>query len=264
MSLIQQAIQDVTDEFVSKGFMFTAFDVTCTVRSKVGKSMFVSHSDVKTAVQNQYNNGDFDQYVRDLVSVGANIEPWLYYHPHSYISNYDPNWIDNNPNQNGMKADISNTSASGYAPPSLDLDDDEEYETDLDADENVSDPSFSIPASSVTTVLGIPTNPFQTKVTTKLGKNEHRVTKNGRLQVPINMVRTAGLKPYQLVCVVNECSKLTIQQPSIPDTNTFSLRVNGDGRIRLSSKILTSITATPKSEIYKIESDNSEIVIHTI
>jgi len=261
MSSAQQEIQDTVQKFVSDGFMFTAFDITRTVRKAVGKSTFVSHSDVNNAVQSMHNSGDLDQYVRNLINVGANVEPWLYYHPYSDVANYDPHWGDNNLDQDGMKADTASAPASasgGYAPASLDLDDEDEDDEDEDDD---ADTSASTPVASVTAAFGTPTNPIQGK---KLGKNEHRVTKAGRLQIPINMARTAGFAPYQSVSIINGGDTLTVQGLPIPASNTVIVQVNRDGRIRLSQKILKAISSTPKSDIYKVERDNNEIVIQTV
>jgi len=45
--------------------------------------------------------------------------------------------------------------------------------------------------------------------------------------------------------------------------NTSIVKVNKDGRIRLSHKILKALSSSPKSETFKVERDNDEIVVQT-
>lgn len=246
---IEKTIRDVVDKFVSDGFMFTAFDVTRTVREEVGKSTSVSHNDVKTIIQNAFNNGELGQYVRDLINVGTKVEPFVYYHPYSDISNYDPKWILNDPNQDNMKADLSASpavpvtpySSGGYQPPILDLDDDD-------------DDTVSVPAST----SGSP------PVSIKLGKNQHRLTSEGRLQIPINIVREAGLKVNQYASIINNNGSLTIVGQAIPSVNSEVVKVNKDGRIRICRSILKSLANNPQNEVFKVERNNGEIIIETV
>jgi len=263
---IEQAIRDAVEKFVNDGFMFTAFDVTRTVRKDLGKGTFVSHSDVNSIVQSMYGNGEMNSHVRDLINVGANVEPWLYYHPYSDVANYDPHWIDNDPDQDSMKADVSSTStpatpatsSGGYVPPTLDLDDDDEDDVDTgcgSATAGVTGAHVASPASS----------PVASAVKVKLGKNEHRLTKEGRLQIPINMARTAGFAPADNVTVVDNGGKLTITKGPLTAVNSVSVNsVNKDGRIRIPMTILGKISTNPKGEIFKVERDNSEIVIEVV
>ncbi|MFA7218938.1 MAG: hypothetical protein WC119_00235 [Synergistaceae bacterium] len=256
---IDQVIRDVIDKFVSDGFMFTAFDVTRTVREEVGKSTSVSHNDVKVIIQNAFNNGELGQYVRDLINVGTKVEPFVYYHPYSDIVNYDPKWILNDPKQDNMKADLSKvpstpvnpvtpSTSGGYQPPILDLDEDD------------TTPVSAAPSSTAGS-LAI-SNAIQPK--NNLGKNQHRLTREGRLQIPINIVREAGFQVNQNTSVINDNGKLTIMGQAIPAVNSEIVRVNKDGRIRICHSILKSITSNPKNEVFKVERNNGEIIIETV
>lgn len=242
----EQTIRATVAKFVNDGFMFTAFDVTRRVRKDIGKSTFVSHSDTNRIVQGMHANGSMNSYVKDLVQVNANVEPWLYYHPYSDVSNYDPHWIENDPNQDNMKADLSaapTTTAATYTPPTLDLD-----EEDEDSVPVASTSDTTTPVSSVC-----------------LGKNQHKLTKEGRLQIPIDMARTAGFRPYQTVSVVKDGNKLTVTGGAFSAVNVQQrIVVNKDGRIRVCQSILTNISNNPKSETWQVERDNRDIVIETV
>ena len=251
-STVEQTIRDAVSKLVKSGYMFTAFDITKLVRVDLGKGTPVSHKDVNGVVQEMFNNASMDTYVRDIVSVGASVSPWLYYHPYSDVADYDPQWITNDPKQDDMKADVTATTSSsgGFTPPTLDIDDDDEEDDDA--------VTYGVPA------IPAPANIPVSSVTTRLGKNEHRLTKEGRLQIPIHMARKAGFTPHQTVMVVEEGSKLTLASAPIAATNTTFVQVEKDGRIRLSSRMLKALAANPKSEVFKVERDNGGIVIETV
>ena len=250
---VDQTTRDTVSKFVADGFMFTSFDVTVAVRRALGKGMFVSHHDVKNVVEGMYNDGDMQQHVRNVINVGANVEPWLYYHPTCDVTDYDPHWINNNPNQTNMKADVSSVPAStGYTPPSLDLDDEEDAdEAEADVDTT---PSCSTSAATTQTPVS----------SVRLGKNEHRLTVEGRLHIPINITRQAGLYPYQQVSLIRSKDKITIHPYAIPSSHQKIVKVNKDGRIRIGYWDLKYIAVAPKSTTFKVELDNSDIVIQTV
>ena len=256
---VETMVKQTIEKFVTDGFMFTGFDVTRTVRILVGKATYVAHSDVNSIVQEFYSDNEMDQYVRDLIDINGN-NAYLYSHSSSNISNYQSDWIKDNPTQNGMKVDITTKVApvgtpvgTGYAPPTLDDDDDDDALT-VDA----------VDATSTLLVgdsykIGLPKdivgNDYEADDETDAMDDKHQLTKEGRLQIPISMVRTIGLKPSQSFTVIKEYSKLTLYPDTLPAKNTYILKVNKDGRVRLSNKILKSLSMTPKKETFTFEVD---------
>ena len=151
----QKAVKDKIEAFVQKGFMFTSFDVTRAVRVDLGSHIKVFHSGVKSMVNDMHDNGEMGTHVKEIISVGTSVAPWLYYNPSSDVNDYNPHWLDTDPNQDNMKASAS----VGYTPPTLDLDDEDDT-----------------PVSSVTAILP-KANTATVIPTVRLSKNEHKTTK---------------------------------------------------------------------------------------
>lgn len=80
MCMYLHEIEDVVNEFVNDNKMFTAWDVTTTVRKRSKDR--VQHFEVKKEVHRMFDNGGMDTYCRQLANLpNVNPQPWLYYPP---------------------------------------------------------------------------------------------------------------------------------------------------------------------------------------
>lgn len=82
-------INDKVSELTTNESMFTAYDVTVSLRND---GHFVKHSDVKRVVHDLYDNQDMDpSYDRTLATVpGTSVQAYLYHHVSSDTDEYEP------------------------------------------------------------------------------------------------------------------------------------------------------------------------------
>jgi hypothetical protein len=81
-------IEDVVNDFVNNGQMFTAHNVTAEVRRRTKDR--VAHNDVKGDVHRMFNDGSMFSYNRSLASLsGVNPQPWVYHPLTADVSIYD-------------------------------------------------------------------------------------------------------------------------------------------------------------------------------
>ena len=250
----EQQINGIVDGFVNKGFSFTAFDVTKSVRAS-GTQVY--HSECKDLVNGLFNNSGMPDYSRTSVPVpGAKVDPLVYHHQNANAHGYQPDWIVSNPNQNGFKHDGSVTappSGGGYTPLSqLDVDDvDADDGDDGDDDDG-----------------GVPTVPSVSPATNKpqsaapLASWNIAVTKEGRLQIPINLARSNGLHPNLTVFLHYNGTvlggKLEVKK-YCASQGDHPVLVNKDGRIRVCKSILRSTIGVYPS--YFVTDKNGEIEV---
>lgn len=72
-------VRDEVDRHVWPGNMFTAWDITCALRSR---GIRQSHHDLKAVVHDLYMEGKMGpEYDRTLIAVGENAEKAYLYHP---------------------------------------------------------------------------------------------------------------------------------------------------------------------------------------
>jgi len=238
---IDDAVAATVDTFVSKAFMFSAFDVTKTVRNSLGKSVFVSHGDVRVMVADMYAHGLMSQYVKDLAKMGSNTEAWVYYHPCSDISTYDSDWMNSNPNQDGMKVDKD---SSNSLPPLT-----------LDA---------TVAINTVTT-----TSPTLITTTPNTASSDdlHTLTKEGRLNIPKSILKQANFDDCsRMFCIKKNNDHIVISKPVAAGlSGNFDYVKYSDktGRIRLNFSEINSITPNPYSHKYKIScsANKDEVII---
>lgn len=234
----ESLVRSTVDGFVSKGYMFTAFDVTRFLR-KSGEQ--VAHHDVNGVVKAMFANSEMgsgaDQYQRDTKDVGAKVPPFIYYHPYSDVDNYDQDWINTNPTQNGMKNDPV-----------------------------ASMPSFSVPVASPATpstpapAVGTSTMTISGITVKNLPANVRAVTKEGRLEIPLTIMLKAGFASNDEAYVHKLNDKLVIENSkSVGYGAGIPVNVNGDGRIRLSRGALNGIS---NGNLFKVETTgtNDEVI----
>jgi hypothetical protein len=81
-------IEDVVNDFVNNGQMFTAHNVTAEVRRRTKDR--VAHDDVKRDVHKMFNDGAMFSYNRSLASLqNVNPQPWVYHPLTADVSLYD-------------------------------------------------------------------------------------------------------------------------------------------------------------------------------
>lgn len=86
--LIKKYTKDVVNDFIDKGKMFTAYDVTRAVRS-AGIECY--HNQVRDIVHTLYKNQEMDcEYSRNAINING-ASPYVYHH---YMD--DPNTYDSN------------------------------------------------------------------------------------------------------------------------------------------------------------------------
>jgi hypothetical protein len=83
----RQIVEEVVEEFKSKGWQFTAYNITTEAKKRGAGDR---HLNLKKAVHDMFRQGDLDSYTRDLVdikSVGS--KAYLYSPSGSDVSDYD-------------------------------------------------------------------------------------------------------------------------------------------------------------------------------
>jgi len=225
----------VVNDFVSKGYMFTAWDITKFLR----KNDRVSHRDVQDAVREIWNSGSMTDYTRDTKDVGAPVAPFVYYHQNADVNDYQTDWMDNNPTQNGMKNDgVVSTIPSG----------------------TVTNPSAPVvpltlggtSLSSNPLALNGPVRSTSTTVVTK------SVTSEGRLNIPIKMVQASGFPKGAVVVATVENGSIVIENKRNL-VNTEPVFVNYDSRARISRTLLDCISS---GDTFRIERNGAKILVN--
>lgn len=233
--LIETTVEDVVSDMLVNGFMFTAFDITKKVRETLGKGTFVSHSDVNRLVQDKLSNGDLDPYVRDMITIsmnGVDIRPWIYHSPSSPANIYDPLWMENNPTQVGMKSDMTKPYPTVYIP-------------------SVFDVGGSSASSDGTLTVGVSD-----------GVDTVKVTSERRLNIPLKVVEDCGFMPNEFITVFVDNNVIRVSHDTFV-TDSHIIKVNADGRIRISNSMLNKIAASNVTE-FKVHSENKEIVVEAV
>lgn len=92
MCMFVNEIEQVVQDKVQKGELFTAFDVTKAVRQQVGRGTNVPHHEVKSEVHNLFANGqmgsDYTRTLGCLPLAGGVPQPWIYHRNTDNAANY--------------------------------------------------------------------------------------------------------------------------------------------------------------------------------
>lgn len=226
------AVKTVVDGFVAKGYMFTAFDVTKFLRISGSQ---VKHSEVNSAVKQMFRDSEMPDYLRDVKDVGAPVAPFVYYHQNADLDNYVTDWLENNPDQDGMKNDGTTDDGSGKSVA------------------GVAQPAPSAYGSSTA-----PTTAPASTVKPVLPKGVKVTDNEGRLYIAPVVTHGANLVPYQSVWLVVENNKVLVKRCSV--ANSKAVMVNGDGRIRICRTVLKPIAKLAKVG-YKVEDNCGTIEV---
>ena len=227
-------IRTAVDGFVQKGFMFTAYDVTKFLR-KAGER--VRHCEVNDIVKSMFANSEMGQYKREIKDIGSPVSPFVYAHTYSDVNDYDAAWVDTNPNQDGMKYDTASSSGASTVGAYVPL-------TSVG----------TTPVAPVTPVT--PVVPKAPKVSLPIGV--HKVTSEGRLNIPVSVVDSIGWLRQKIgitmnkigVTVINNTMKVIVLDPNPSAAIGETVRINSDGRIRLGRSTLDQISC---GDLFKID-----------
>ena len=187
----ENKIRNVVNQFVKDGYMFTAWDITAFLRKNGEK---IRHSDTKDVVTAMFANTEMGNYIRNVVDVSANPNPFLYFSPACDIDNYDQDWLNSNPSQTGMKDDATVTTATA----------------------NV--------AAPVGTVVPLASSPSDKSVKT--------LSVEGRLNVSPELLYSVGLLAGDSYSVEKSANGIVIVA-GYGSNGYFQSTVNSDGRVRL-------------------------------
>ncbi len=232
-------IRDTIKDFVNRGIMFGAYDVTKTLR---GDGTKISHHDVQEVVRDMYSNGEMGIYERDTVDVGAPVKPFIYYHPNSDLSQYDKDWVTNNPKQS-VSAPVAPSAPSAPSAASATF--------ILHCFKVVNPVLFS----SVTTGTGTATG---TKFVTV-------ATKENRIEIPTVLVKltatpTTAIHLQKGVSIDqngNKVSKVLLEASTNP--NGCPYRVSKDGRLRLHVSHIANHLGVRSQ--YNVYAENGKIIV---
>lgn len=249
----------ITD-FVNRGFMFTAFDVTKTLR-KDGDH--VKHGNINEIVQAMFKSNEMGMYERQTINIpGQPVEPFLYFHPFSDVANYQADWVNNNPDQTGMKNDSATDSGSAE---------------NLTTDPAPVGASQAQPVPTSTNAPDAPvTNAAPSSPTVASGKVDAKATRsmksanrvfvasvNGRLNIPpllVSQIANKGdmVDVKKILDMASGTKKRLVVEPSNGQNDYM---VNNDGRIRLSRSATAYLNGTGN---YEIAIDNGKLVVSAI
>jgi hypothetical protein len=225
-------VQKVVDGLVSKGFMFTAWDVTKLAR-KVDPSL--RHYAVNDDVQSMFRNNEMPDYEHDTKDVGAKVKPFVYYHHNGDINLYQADWVENNPTQKGMLNDAPASSVAGIAQPT---------------------PStLGNPLTSTVTAMA---SAFTAPVV-KAPKGTVSPNKEGRLNISPVVTMQCGFNIKQTVWVEKENGKLVIT-PKMTSA-AYPITVNSDGRLRVCRTLLKQISQT--ATYFKVKPSHNLMVANS-
>lgn len=224
----QREIKLVVDKFVGNNFMFTAYDVTKTVRAR---GIDIKHADVRDEVRRLFRNGVCN-YTNTVVDVGnSNGAPFVYHLMTDDPNVYEPTWLETDPDQKSIpRASLSGTPGS-YIPATASA-----------GPAPVSPSPVTVPSTD-----GSAPSPFART------RNPYKksVTKDGRLQISSVLVKKINTTGSAWLYLYEFTGNLVIRSvPSHHFGETFvqEYEINKDKRIRISHKTLKNVfTGDPKN-----------------
>lgn len=238
MSSLVPVVEQVVNDKVVAGEMFTAHDVTLDVR---GRGHRAGHAEIRTAVHDYYGRGGMGvAYTRSTITVPGGT-PFLYHRLVDDPSNFS--------HIRGLNTNVP-TSATITVPPAgntSDSDADDSDADDGDADDG-SGNSIQLPSNLLgnLSVAGVAVqSPSQvhsgSRTQNKPGQvNARKVDARGALSIPTNIVRGAGMRALQKVYAYPVGSNLVISstQNGVRCPVTHEYTVDADSQIRVTQKCL--------------------------
>lgn len=233
MSSLVPVVEQVVNDKVVAGEMFTAHDVTLDVR---GRGHRAGHAEIRTAVHDYYGRGGMGvAYTRSTITVPGGT-PFLY---HRLVD--DPSSFAH---IRGLNTNVP-TSATITVPPAGSTSDD--GDDDDDADDG-SGNSIQLPSNLLgnLSVAGVAVQPPSQVHSGSRGQNKpgqvnaRKVDARGALSIPTNIVRGAGMRALQKVYAYPVGSNLVISstQNGVRCPVTHEYTVDADSQIRVTQKCL--------------------------
>jgi len=213
-------VQEVVEEFVNDGKMFTAHDVTVEVRQRF--DFQANHQDVRHAIGSLYREPFFQDYERNM---GTNV-PALVYHPMGTdVSLYDDNWLRT---KYALGTGVTITPVTPIV-----FDPNPSHPSAFPATPSATNPSVSLPVTQIPTLV----------VFTVCSTNLEPDTRN-RLCVPAKDIRAAsysvGGKLY--LAQMSHNGEVLLSCSKGIEGQTFSVlgsyRVDKSGNVRIGLRAL--------------------------
>jgi hypothetical protein len=223
--------EKIVEEFTQNGDMFSAFDVTRSLRNAFTNEN-IRHSDVKAKVNQIFTNDDMGIYHREQVDIGTRVNPFIYHLPHEDAEDYNPRWLDS---QLGIASPVTatpviatiqtpSTNSSTITP--------QQVQQSMQA------------VSQADRVLSLTT-----------GFSKLKTTQEGRLNLPASILKNFSGKVYVSLSTVRKDNQnvdaLTISDQNVaPNALIRTYNVNSDGRLRISARYLNK---AGKSDNYAVK-----------
>lgn len=262
MSSLIPVVEQVVNEKVQGGEMFTAHDVTLEVR---GRGHRAGHAEIRSAVHDYFNRGGMGvAYTRSTITVPGGT-PFLY---HRLVD--DPS---NFANIRGLNTNVPTSATITVPPPSAVTNDDDEDDDDEDDGDGLAS-AVALPPNLLgnLSVAGIATQPPNTvqkgaskPAVNKPGQvNGRQVDDRGTLSIPTNLVRGAGLRTYQKVYAFSNGSGTLVidsSKPANPDSYVIhEYTVDSHDQVRVTQTCLQDAGIGGKA--YNLELNaNSQILV---
>lgn len=210
---------------------FTAFDITVAVRQSVGNKINVKHSDVNQIVKEHFSKGWMSGYVRTTINIDSQSYPYLYHDQFDDPSNYGQK---TKKCTNSITSIDSDGDSDSYKPLSLDLDDDDDTANTVDTVDEVDESE---------------------------GKKIKSTPSENRLNIPGDIIKPAGLSERTTALIEMKNNKLIISEYTLRPIPPNCLKVNVDGRLRITKRFLKQITNNlPNTFNVSLKSDKMRYV----
>jgi hypothetical protein len=258
MSSLVPVVEQVVNDKVQQGEMFTAHDVTLEVR---GRGHRAGHAEIRTAVHDYFQRGGMGvAYTRSTITVPGGT-PFLY---HRLVD--DPSTFAN---IRGLNTNVPTSATIAVPPPSAIVNDGDDEDEDEDEDEDDGDSGLGInlPPNLLgnLSVAGVAVQPavgVQKAASNKPGQvNSRQVDDRGTLSIPTNLVRGAGLRTYQKVYAFSNGSGTLVVDATKPAAGVVhEYTVDSHDQVRVTQKCLQDAGIPGKS--YNLELNaNSQILV---
>jgi hypothetical protein len=273
MTSLANEVEKVVVEMTRNRRIFTAHDITKLLRHRLDGEN-IRHNDVKKEVHSLYDNDDMGIYMRTQVNMGTRVAPFVY-----HLSHQDPNqdyskdWVQT------MIDLANNVSINPIDGSTISNDDDDDDTISLTPPVPTSvtgsikgvkplkrvgsapQPVTSMPTMGVIANLKV-TNALRDVASSKNdGFYTRTVTSEGRLTVPINMIKGSFLNEVYVTVGSALKSGKTVDALVLSTDKTNAIKtynINADGRLRISSKFLNKIGS---SSTYSVKEANGSVVI---
>jgi bifunctional DNA-binding transcriptional regulator/antitoxin component of YhaV-PrlF toxin-antitoxin module len=222
-------LSSVVDEFVQQDKLFTAFEVTLEAKKR---GLTLRHRDVKNDIhkllQPYVSQG---LYLTELRDVGAAEKATVYFPDGTNVSNYAPLPRGGSSRFDMLGGLVTPAPSQTAAPPQ---------------------------SSTAIGVTGYATSSSSINVGQAASQKTHEPDGRGRICVPAELLRAAGLNVGDVANVAVENDKIIISAQTLTNT-TAVYKVDVSNNIRLSAKLTAKASLTDKD--YEFSGDATKVVV---